>query len=408
MARISNVTEPASGANWLSWGQAVDDELRSVTSGGFYLDSYTGTDDAKLTSAIADQQAAGSATNKPPIILPSRQISFTTPRTLYNGCKVIGVHNSGQKTFVGDAGPEITLGGSISSGTASWWNGTGGDIYDVYMSDFGVQGSQSGAPNGVHQFMDVTSGTLYGCEFHSLSFNFMRGVFGRSDRKCLFTQVCLSGSWTMNNAWGTQMHVGGSDCIFFMDSFNNVGVSQSSSQTGSLTRYFFIFDSLEATVGKSYVSAMNGWRGVLISGQGSMIELHGGVYEGYKPTRVNGLLAGPAPGSIIKITGGATSMFGTKIGQGMDNPDASEDGLVDISGGEVSMYGCNFYGLNMGTENAIRHTGGRLHVHGSTKRQNEGGSWTGRPKLLSTASAPSQSTLTSTYTLDHDHSMDLD
>jgi len=147
------------------------------------------------------------------------------------------------------------------------------------------------------------------------------------------------------------------------------------------------FDSLEAQIGKLYISTMNGWRGVLISGNGTIIDMHGSIIEGFKPTRVNGLLAGPGPGSQVKITGGAVSMHGVKIGQGMDNPDASEDGLLWITGGEVSLFGVNFYGANLdptnGDQNAIQHTGGRLYAAGITKRQNI--TLTSRPQILTSA-----------------------
>lgn len=387
MASLRDTALPAQGNTaWYAHYQAVDEDARRGANDSFHLDEFTGTDDQKLTSAISAQQAA-TARNMPPIVLPSRPISFTTPRTLYSGCKIVPPWVTGQKNgeLAGGnyVGAEITLGGSVTSGTASWWNGTG-DIYDVFMSGFTVQGNQG---SSVHQFLDQPSGTLYACEFNSLAFNFMRGVFGRSDRKCLMTQVALTGSWTINNAWDTQIHAGGSDCIWWMDSFANIGVSQSASQTGTLSTYFMKLDSLELMMGKVYISAMNGWRGILISGGGSMVDMHGSIIEGYKPTRVNGLLAGPGPGSLVKITDGAVSMYGCKIGQGMDNPDVTEDGLVWISGGEVSMFGVNFYGRNMTTENAVQHTGGRLYMAGITKRQNEGAYWTNRPNVLTTATA---------------------
>lgn len=389
---------PADGAT--GWGTQlrtaindISDRTDWLTAGGFYLDSYTGTDDQRLTAAIADQKASGGVTNYAPIILPSRPISFTTPRTLYSGCRIVGAHRHGQKNpeiRSGDySGPEIALGGSISSGASSWWNDPGGNCYDVYMSDFSVQGSQG---SSVHQFVDNPNSTLYSCEFHSLGFNFMRGVFGRNDRKSLMTQVSLTGMWTLNNAWDCQVHVGGSDNAFWMDSIANIGVASVAAQTGTLTTYFIKLDSIEVNMGKFYISTMNGWRGMLISGNGSVINLYDGVAEGIKPTRINGLIEGPGPGSQIKITGGAVTMHGTKIGQGMDNPDASEDGLVEISGGEVSMFGVNFYGRNMGTVNAVRHRGGRLYMAGITKRQNEGAYWSGRPRVSTTATAGSGTT----------------
>lgn len=352
---------------------------------GFHMDAYTGTDDEKLDKAEAAQKAA-TARNMPPIYLPHRPITLTRPRQFYSGQKWIGLGAAGQKNPELSAGnyvgPEITLGGTIGKNGASLFCGTGGSIYDVFMQGFSVQGSQGSA---AHQFADVPTGTLYACHFDSLAFNMMAGVFGNgASRKCLMTQVALTGSWTMNNAWDTQLNVGGSDCVFFMDSFANVGTSSSAAQTGDVNRYYFRFDSLEATVGKAYLSTLNGWRGMLISGTGSSVDLHGGVYEGYKPTRQNGLLSGPGPGTQIRVTGGAVSIHGTKIGQGMDNPDPSEGGLLQVDGGEVSVFGATFYGRNLGTMPAVKVNGGRVSVAGLMRRQNEAAYWTGRPIVSGT------------------------
>jgi len=397
---IKSATQPASSANWLAWGQSVDVTLRAMAEGGFYLDEFQGTDDNKLSEAITAQQAATDR-NMPAIILPSRPMSFTTPRSLYTGCKIIA-STSGQKNpDIGGgqySGPEVNLGGSISSGTSSWWKSPGSDVNDVFMADFQVQGSQG---SSTHQFLDFSGGgSMYPCHFHNLAFNFMRGVFGRSDLKCLVTQAHFTGSWTMNNAWDTQLNIGGSDMLF--NWLNNIGVSQSAAQTGTLTRYFWKIDTTEMDVqGKTYISAMNGWRGVLITGNSS-VTFTGGVFEGYKSTRVNGLLAGPAPGSLFKIDNGSVIFNGGKIGQGMDNADASEDGLVQVNGGEVSFFGTQFYGQNMATVNAVDHNGGRLSMYGITKRTAESGTWSNRPRVASVFTTGSGAN-----TLDHDSSIQV-
>jgi hypothetical protein len=360
---------------------------------GFRLDEYDGTDDQKLTAAIADQQAATDR-NMPAIVLPSRPISFTTPRSLYNGVKVVALGYDGMKnpdiSSGSLGGPEITLGGSISSGTSSWWNSPGSDVHDAWFANFQVQGSQGAS---THQFIDFASGgSMYPAAMHSLSFNFMRGVLGRSDRKFLSTQMAVTGNWTINNCWDTCINWGGSD-NHLAPAMMNIGVSQSSAQTGDINRWFIKIDTNELTVsGKVYISTMNGWRGVLGTGNSS-VDWYGGVIEGFKSTRVNGLLAGPGPGAQVRINGGSWNFYGTKIGQGMDNPDASEDGLLQINGNttgqastEVGLYGVQFYGANMGTANAIDHNGGRL-VAQVTRRTAETGTWTGRPRISTTATA---------------------
>lgn len=396
MSSIRDLTLPPSGSTaWYAHYQSMDSTLSALANEGFRLDEFDGTDDQKLTAAISAQQAATDR-NMPAIVLPARPMSFTTPRTLYNGVKVVGPPGyEGQKNpdIAGGnySGPEVNLGGSISSGTSSWWNSPGSDVYDSWFANFSVQGSQGAS---THQFIDFASGgSMYPAAMHSLSFNFMRGVLGRSDRKFLATQLAITGNWTINNCWDTAIFWGGSDSCM-MPSMMNVGVSQSSAQTGDVNRYFMKFDSIELTVaGKIYISTMNGWRGILGSGNSS-VDWHGGIIEGFKPTRVNGLLSGPGPGSQVKITGGAWNFYGTKIGQGMDNPDASEDGLMQISGNttgeastEVALHSCQFYGFNMGTAKAVKHTGGRLYAAGIQRRTSEIGTWSGRPKVGSTATA---------------------
>lgn len=393
MASIRDVVLPASlSTNWYGHYSAMDATLRAMAAEGFRLDEFAGTDDEKLTAAIAAQQGATDR-NMPVIVLPSRPMTFTTPRALYSGLKIIGAPEySGQKnpdiSGGSRSGPECTMSGSISSGTSSWWRSPGGDVNNILFANFQVQGSQG---SSTHQFLDYAGGgSMYPASFHSLSFNFMRGVFGRSDRKALMTQVTMTGDWTINNCWDTAITVGGSD-FNISPAMMNIGVSQSAAQTGDLNRYFLKLDTAEVTLGgKIYISAMNGWRGVLISGNSS-VDWYGGIIEGFKGTRTNGLLAGPGPGSLVKITGGSVNLFGTKIGQGMDNPDASEGGLIDISGNtsgqastEVGLHGVQLYGQNLGTANAIRHTGGRLYAT-VTRRTAETGVWSGRPKIATTA-----------------------
>lgn len=358
-----------------------------------YLDSYPGaSDDDKLTAAIAAQKAAP---GMPPILLGARKHSFNVPRPLYSGLKLVGHTSSGTKNLELAGSKYVTswvqLGSGISSGTSSWWNSPGGAVYDVYMADFGVQGH---AGSSVHQFVDFpTTATMYACQFHSLSFNFMRSVFGRKDRVCAFTQVILTGHWTANNLWDTQFTIGGSDNQLWVGGQINIGPSQSPVQRGTLSDndYQMIFSSLSNTnVGYIYLSALNGWRGIKIAGRsGNGLQFYGGVYEGYKgsgSTSSGATLAGP--GTLIRIEGGSGSFFGPNIGQGMASPESSEGGLVHMTGGEWNFYGPTFYrGGSAEASPCIFHSGGRLYVSGATRRQSE--TWSKRPRYRTTAAGPS-------------------
>ena len=369
---VVGLSKPSDYTSWTAYGQALHTSVQAWgKASGIYMDEYDSTDDGNLTQAIADQQAATDR-NMPPIVAPCRPMSMTTPRAFYSGHKLVGMvdgQKNGEIAGGNYSGTEFTLGGSISSGTSSWWRSPGGDVNDVIQANFVVQGSQG---SSTHQYLDYAGGgSMYPASFHSISTNFLRGTLGRTDRKALMTQVTFTGDWTMNNAWDTAICIGGSDMLI-APSMMNIGVSGSSAQTGSLTRYFMKLDTAEATVaGKIYISTMNGWRGVLLSGNGST-DWHGGVVEGYKRGVVNGNLVGPGPGSQIKITGGSHTFYGIKIGQGMANPDASEGGLVDMSGGIARFFGPTFYGANLATVNAIRQTGGRLWVYGAGQRIGDG------------------------------------
>jgi hypothetical protein len=347
-----------------------------------FLDDMAGAnDDAKLTAAIALQQ---STAGMPPIVLGARNHAFNQTRTLYSGLKLIG-QSTGPKNL--EQNPEfvtsrITLGSSVSSGTSSWWVTPGGNLFDIYMGDFAVQGN---AGSSVHQFIDVTSGTLYACEFHSLAFNFMRSVFGRKDRKCLCTQVIFSGHWTANNLWDTQFFIGGSDNQFWMGGMINIGPSASGLQTGTYADgdYEIMFDTLGKTdIGYIYMSALNGWRGIKVTGSGvGMISFFGGTYEGYNGTTSR------APGTVIRLEGGSGAFYGPHIGQAMMTPDAAEGGYVHMTGGEWSFYGPQFYhGSTADSVPAIYQTGGRLYVTGAT-RGNQSETWSPRPILQTSAAA---------------------
>lgn len=363
----------------------VDDQILTVSpvgtdDGTRLLDSFAGaTDDDKLTAAIAWQKAH---TRMPAIRLASRVHTFNVTRQLYSGLKIVGTP-AGPRNLEQSSGvfvpTRINLGASITSGTSSWWVTPGTNLFDIYMADFAVQGNQGAS---VHQFIDVTSGTLYACQFHALSFNFMRGVFGIKERKCLMTQVIFSGHWTANNLWDTQFHIGGADNNLWMDGYLNIGPSSSPAQTGSLANndYELLFDSLTKTnIGYIFMSALNGWRGLKVTGSNAHgLRFFGGTYEGYKGS--NDTLA--APGTVIRLEGGAGAFFSPSVGQGMQSPDtANEKGLIHMTGGEWAFYSPSFYRLPVAdTTPMIYQSGGRLTVHGATR--NEPDTWTTRPRYL--------------------------
>lgn len=388
----SSVTEPKLAiSNTPSAGQVLTHDGTNMTwatssvgvnDGTRLLDSFAGTtDDDKLTAALTWQQGTA---GKPAVRLAGRVHNFNQTRTVYSGLKIIGTEAGPQNhERSGDLVPtKILLGSSVSSGANSWWVVNSGDVYDIYMSNFAVGGNQG---SSVHQFMDcfydgsTNFNNMYACQFHALSFNFMRGVFGRKDRKCAITQVQFTGHWMANNLWDTQFHLGGADCNLWMAGYINIGPSSQAVQTGTYADndYQMRFDSLTKTnVGYIFMTALNGWRGMWISGNnGHGLRFFGGTYEGMNATY-------PAPGTVIRIDGGSGAFFSPSIGQAMRSPDAAEKGYIQVSAGEWSFYSPSFY--KNGTSESIPFiytSGGRVLVEGAGRHEHGTTDvWTTRPK----------------------------
>jgi hypothetical protein len=353
---------------------------------GIWIHTFPGAnDDERLSAAIAEQRRSAATENMPPMILPYRSFMVNPVayrRTLYNGLKLIGPHKSGQKNpelAAGNlVGSEIVFTAANGSTPTPWWVGTGSGVFDVMMSDFSLQGSQG---SGRNVFVDVPTGTLYACTFDGISSNFMYGMYGHDTSKCLVTQVTWRGDCTWNNCWGPPVHIGGSDFNFEM-AMCNIGVSTSPVQTGTLNRYFIKLNQANGIIGgRIYITANNGWRGVLVSGRQSSVKFSGMVVEGFKPTGTRE--AGPAHGALVRQQDGSVAWTACDFGQAMAFPQPGERGLYTMVNGEVSFDQCTWYGQNMATTPAIDHQGGSVIVNGALRRLGE--AWVGRPRYRTAA-----------------------
>lgn len=363
---------------WMTPSSGTDDGTR-------LLDTFAGaTDDDKLTAAIAWQKATS---GMPAIRLGSRVHNFNQTRTLYTGLKLIGTPAGPRNIELNGANyvpTRIRLGSAITNGPNSWWvGGTSGsnDYYDIYMADFGVDGKSSAGAANEQQFLDcyydgaTVLNNMYACQFEALSFNFMYGVFGNVNRKCAVTQVVFSGHWTANNLRNTQFNLGGSDNNLWMEGYINIGPPGTAYTGAGYNSFQMIFDSLTKTnIGFMFVTALNGWRGIVVRGNNSHgLRFFGGAYEGMNSSK-------PAPGTVIRLEGGAGSFFNPSVGQGMASPDTTnEKGLIHMSGGEWSFFSPSFYKNGMPESTPfIYHSAGRLMIIGATKHRAE--SWTTRPR----------------------------
>lgn len=315
-------------SNWITGDNytatAVNDVANAVNRtkyGIVHLDEFAGAnDDAKLTAALS---YAAVQTRIPAIQFPARQVTLSTGgRTPFSGMKLIGPGGSG-----GPKNLELSSGSYVShvvvlnvgANASALFNGASLTLYDIDVRNLAFQNG-----NGASQFWAQPSGTLYACEFHSLTFYGMKHVFGSVGTKALLTQVIFSGHWSVIGGPGTQFHIGGSDNNLWMAGYCNF------SNGGGVTSdtYGIKFDSMQKTsVGYLYfTSETNGWSGLLLSGSGGGVNFHGGTYEG--------LGAGnPTVAPPITITGGDWSFHGSAF---MYVTTAA--GIIIQSGGTVALY----------------------------------------------------------------------
>ena len=291
------------------------------TPGIVQLDSFTGaTDDDKLTAALSYVQAQ---TFMPAIQLPARQVTFSQTRTPFSGLKIIGAGpDTGPKNLELSSGKFVAgrVNLNVGTGVNSWWYGTG-TYYDIYIGNIAMQYSSGG------QFWHQPSGTLYACEFHSLTHYGANHVFGTPSAKALLTQVLFSGHWTCLALRDVQFTIGGSDNTFWMGGYLNIGPGSATLGNG---KYQIVFDSLsKSNIGDIYVTSEWGWRGVRIGGNSTGLTLNAPRLEGRNANT-------PCEGNVLRITGGnGITIVNPWIAYGMSDPDATEHGLIEVTAGNV-------------------------------------------------------------------------
>lgn len=350
--------------------------------GAVTLDSFSGsTDDDKLTNALS---YAAAQSQIPAVVMPTTRVPTFNQggRTAFSGMKIVGGPG-------GNRNPELAGGKYVSSmvrlrcgnGTSSWFVGSG-SIYNVYVANIGFNGSS----NTQFWHHPASGGTLYSCRFESLGFDLFKHVFGTPSAPIGFTQVELTGHWTANNAWDQQFTIGGSDNQLWFDGYINMGTGQSAALAGDNTKWYMHFSGLSNTqVGYTYLSGLNGYNCLRVSGNSDGLHIFAPVLEGYKATgtAADGTHTLANPGNVLRLEGGSGAVYGGNFGQAMAQAPSGHNGVIQITGGEWNFYSPNFYkGAMAESVPMIHQSGGRVAVFAPTRRQSE--SWTARPGYKTT------------------------
>ena len=348
----------------------------AVASAGdeILLDSYSGTDDQKLTAALA---AAKASTPRRPIRLGARSHTFSLTRTTFSGLRILGPNIGWQNPEIGGSNgglPQCTVTLNCGSGASAWLVGTA-TTYDVTVAGICFLSS-----NGVTQFYHhpFSAGTSYATRLDTLTFFGFKHVLGTPADPFSATLNTWAGDWTLVGVQDTQFSLRGSD-NWFVPSSMNYGWAGANGG-----KYLMRFSNVaKSSVKHLYLTARGGSRGVLVEGTASQ---QGGL--AFSDCVIEGQNAGdPAMGALIVVKGGGVSFTNTRLNFGMARPsdftDQQDTALVMVTGGVCLL---THTWVNRATATAesvpvVAVSGGQAHV---STLMGMGGNWTGKPKTSRT------------------------
>ena len=347
----------------------------AVVGDEILLDSYAGTDDEKLTAALAAAQASNP---RRPIRLAARNHTFSLTRTTFSGLRILGPNLGWQNPEIAGTGgalPQCNVTLNCGTGASSWLVGTA-TTYDVM-----VAGITFKSANGATQFYHhpYSAGTSYATRLHELSFFGFKHVVGMPGNAFAMTLNTFSGTWTCVGVKGTQFSLRGSDNFLWKQGEINYGWW---GENGG--QYLVRFENLMKTsVANMYLTARDGARAILVEGattnQGGL-DISDCVIEGNNKDQAS-------YGALVVVKGGGVSFTNTKLNFAMASPakftDQKDTGMVMVTGGVCLLSNTWVNRATTATETVpvVAVSGGQAHVSTTIGM---GGNWVGKPKVVRT------------------------
>ena len=342
------------------------------------LDSYSGTDDEKLTAALATARASSP---RRPIRLSARNHSFSQTRTTFSGLRILGPNVGWQNPEISGTGgalPQCNVTLNCGNGANSWLVGTQ-TTYNVMVAGITFKSS-----NAVTQFYHhpYSAGTSYATTLDTLSFYGFKHVLGTPADPFSMTLVTTKGSWTCVAVQDTQFSLRGSDNFLWVAGDMNYGW-----QGANGGRYLMRFSNVSKTaVRHLYLTARGGYRGILVEGPASQqggLDITDCVIEGQNA-------GDPAMGALVVVKGGGVSLTNTKLNFGMARPsdftDQQDNGLIMVKGGTAlitNTWTCRAT-ATAETVPVVAVSGGSVYL---SRVIGMGGTWSGKPRVSRTAGA---------------------
>lgn len=288
------------------------------------LDSFAGaTDDEKLTAAINFVRAQ---VHKPAIALDkNREYSFSLPRTIFSGLKIIGGAEFGNQPRSANSNAQrvrvsVTGGGPWLRMPAS------GSVFDFELSRLSLYG------DATSDLIGGSAAVLWTSKIGDIGVVNFRHTLGSPSAKLLLTACHFYGWWNINNAQGRAITIGGSDCVLWEGSNCLI---DSPPNLSTAVDCHVCFDYLsKSTIGQLYITAESGPAAIIINGS----ENSPGLV--INSVRAEGRNAGaPSYGAVIRINGGVNTINDVWVAFAMSNPSAARLpgslGVIDARGGNT-------------------------------------------------------------------------
>jgi hypothetical protein len=282
--------------------------------------------------------------------------TLTGPYTAFSGMRLMAPFgNEGHKNY------EAPPGGVLVNHNVAVGSGTGNSslfvnattVYDIEI--FGI--NWTFASGG--QFFQST-GNIYESAMRDLNFYGATHVLGSTATNFGCTALTTSGQWVCSAVRGTQFHMGGSDCSFWMDGQLNIN---GNTVTGGAGAPLIWLDSMQkAMMGYVFVTAENDWGGLRVSSaSGTPLErankFFGGSFEGRGTTNV-------ATRPVIDMQGGM-AVFYSPWTAFVSGSSGTVNGVVQQSGGQLHIYSPHYHRATgtAATFPWFYQTGGTAHIH---------------------------------------------
>jgi len=346
----------------------LDDQYARKPQMTVPLSRFSGTDDEKLTAAIAFTYAVTNFRGSVIHLDEQRDYTFTQQQDINTGFCLQGPGRpQDQPRSSRPIGNRVLL--RMTGGPKGWLRQVAGNVYGIALLNLSIDGDNQSAVFEGNE--SGVTGVCWTASFRDVSVQNALGVFGTKANKFRVTACEVSGYWNVNNVRERAFQLGGSDFFFSPSVF----LLDSPPELLPATEYLGHLSNLSNTWIRSIYCTAEGHSALLLSGGASdeSVWIKDTVFEGRNAGQ-------PCPGALIRVTGGQYAIRDCRFAFAMTDPAATgrnDSGVIHQSGGNVWVDGCTYRrATGVGEEVPFLYvSGGKTRVTNIIAQ----GSWTGKP-----------------------------